>query len=152
MQYKVCTKCKQKLPMAAYAKKSATKDGLQTMCRRCVSLYHKEYRRTKQGRVKIRQQQRRYYQSKQGRESNRRTRIKYVYGLTLEQHEQIYVNQNGCCKLCGDSVAYNKIYTDHDHETGKIRGFLCHRCNTGIGFLGDTAESLQKAVEYLKGG
>ena len=151
MQVKRCPKCGQTFPLDSFGKRKASKDGLQPICRKCVSLCYKKYRKTEQGRAKIRRQQKKYGRSKQGRESSRRTRIKYVYGLTLEQHKQIYLNQNGCCKLCGDSVAYTKIYTDHNHVTGKVRGFLCHRCNTGIGFLGDTVEGLQKAVKYLKG-
>jgi len=40
--------------------------------------------------------------------------------------------------------------TYHCHTTGKIRGVLCPNCNRGIGMLGDTAEAVQKAVNYLK--
>jgi hypothetical protein len=42
------------------------------------------------------------------------------------------------------------FHVDHCHETGKIRGLLCHSCNTGIGKLGDNLEGLQKAVSYLE--
>jgi hypothetical protein len=39
---------------------------------------------------------------------------------------------------------------DHNHETGKFRGWLCDNCNTGIGKLGDTVEGLERAIAYLK--
>ena len=39
---------------------------------------------------------------------------------------------------------------DHCHETGKFRGWLCSKCNTGIGLLGDTLSDLCEAVDYLK--
>ena len=50
--------------------------------------------------------------------------------------------------------AYKKII-DKDpeywrSETGKFRGWLCHKCNTGIGMLGDSLGAVSKAVEYLK--
>lgn len=38
---------------------------------------------------------------------------------------------------------------DHDHKTGKFRGWLCHDCNRAIGNLGDDANRLQRALEYL---
>jgi len=39
---------------------------------------------------------------------------------------------------------------DHDHETGKFRGMLCHHCNRGLGNFKDKIENLEKAIEYLK--
>jgi hypothetical protein len=39
---------------------------------------------------------------------------------------------------------------DHDHETGKFRGWVCKSCNTGFGGLGDNIESLSNALEYLR--
>ena len=39
---------------------------------------------------------------------------------------------------------------DHDHETGKFRGWVCNNCNSGIGLLGDNLEGVENAVRYLK--
>jgi len=39
---------------------------------------------------------------------------------------------------------------DHDHRTGKFRGWLCHDCNTSIGKLGDTFDGVMRAADYLK--
>ena len=38
---------------------------------------------------------------------------------------------------------------DHDHETELFRGWLCHKCNLGLGNLGDDAERCKRAAEYL---
>ena len=38
---------------------------------------------------------------------------------------------------------------DHDHDSGEFRGWLCKKCNTGMGALGDDLESLLRAVQYL---
>jgi len=43
-----------------------------------------------------------------------------------------------------------KLVFDHDHETLEHRGWLCENCNQGLGRLGDTEESLQRALNYLK--
>jgi len=39
---------------------------------------------------------------------------------------------------------------DHDHNTGKFRGWLCHNCNRAIGTMKDSVERLLSAVEYLE--
>lgn len=44
---------------------------------------------------------------------------------------------------------YRAAEANHDHATGAVRGLLCHRCNTGIGMLGDTAEGVERALAYL---
>ena len=40
---------------------------------------------------------------------------------------------------------------DHDHKTEQFRGWLCHKCNLGLGNLGDDAERCKRAMEYLDG-
>lgn len=53
-----------------------------------------------------------------------------------------------CCnRLPGRS---GRLELDHNHETGAFRGWLCHRCNLGLGNLGDTKHGLQRALEYLE--
>lgn len=39
---------------------------------------------------------------------------------------------------------------DHDHLTGKIRGWLCQPCNTALGKFGDNVEGLLNAIAYLR--
>lgn len=39
---------------------------------------------------------------------------------------------------------------DHDHETEEFRGFLCDRCNLGLGKFNDDVELLKRALQYLE--
>lgn len=78
--------------------------------------------------------------------------LKNKYGLTVEQHQQMYFDQKGCCALCGNPIKYEKVDTDHNHITGEIRGLTCHQCNTGLGmfFVDEKGiEILTKAIKYL---
>lgn len=55
------------------------------------------------------------------------------------------------CDCCGTILhGHNKIMIDHCHDTGNFRGWVCRKCNTGIGNLGDTIEGLQRAIKYLE--
>jgi hypothetical protein len=56
------------------------------------------------------------------------------------------------CELCG---IYGKelkkgLCYDHDHKTGKFRGWLCGRCNMALGMVNDNSELLSKMSEYVK--
>lgn len=57
------------------------------------------------------------------------------------------------CECCGTPIKdcpKQILVMDHDHDTETFRGWICEKCNIGIGKLGDTLEGLTKAVEYLK--
>lgn len=54
------------------------------------------------------------------------------------------------CECCGLPPNGNGVlHNDHDHITGKFRGWLCARCNVGIGMLQDGLEGVLNAVIYL---
>jgi|SRR6516165_3358633 len=69
------------------------------------------------------------------------------YGITLVQWLEMVDAVDEKCEICG--FADEALCVDHDHETGRIRGVLCRRCNRSIGQLGDTPEHLQRALDYL---
>jgi hypothetical protein len=71
----------------------------------------------------------------------RNTQDRRKYGITREK-----IGPN-ICMICGSTET---ICIDHCHETGKVRGLLCRKCNTGIGMLGDTLVQLRLAVKYLE--
>lgn len=64
-----------------------------------------------------------------------------------EAYKTFWRSRTGKCPLCGRRAA---LVRDHDHVTNKTRGYICGRCNSGIGFLGDTVESLRRALAYLE--
>lgn len=70
------------------------------------------------------------------------------YGLTPTQHAALLLEQDGVCAICCQTP--KKWDVDHDHETGRVRGLLCHKCNTAIGLLGDNLTLIHSAQEYLR--
>src|ERR1035437_1631471 len=54
---------------------------------------------------------------------------------------------DGRCEICKD---VHPLRLDHDHKTGKFRGWLCGSCNAGLGMLGDTLSAIEKTRRYLK--
>ncbi len=55
------------------------------------------------------------------------------------------------CSLCARPPKKVELSIDHDHETGLFRGWLCIRCNTALGTLGDNEYGIQKALRYVQG-
>ena len=76
--------------------------------------------------------------------------LKRLYGISLEEYTNILEEQEGGCAICGKTVLEDTLCVDHDHDTGTVRGLLCHGCNRGIGLLQDSSDNLMAAAEYLK--
>ena len=54
------------------------------------------------------------------------------------------------CECCGQPPSERKaLCNDHDHGGGRFRGWLCHRCNVGIGMLDDGVDGVLRALDYL---
>lgn len=76
---------------------------------------------------------------------NYRTAKKYK--ISCEEHKRLLERSGGSCMLCGKK---RKLYVDHNHNTGKVRGLLCLVCNTGLGKLNaDDGEYFKKVIAYV---
>ncbi len=71
------------------------------------------------------------------------------FGITLEQYEEMLAEQDGGCAICGRKPGKISLHIDHDHETDRIRGLLCFRCNNALGDFGDNGDWLVAAANYL---
>jgi len=75
--------------------------------------------------------------------------------MTLDDYQQLLTEQGGVCQICkcppkeNSAKNMSQLRVDHCHETGKVRGLLCHSCNVAIGHLGDNLSTLQNAILYL---
>ena len=90
------------------------------------------------------------------KESSRQ--LKKHYGIDLAAYNIILEAQNGVCAICKNPEtliikgALCKLAVDHCHDTSKVRGLLCSKCNRGIGLLAHSVNNLASAIHYLKTG
>ena len=75
-----------------------------------------------------------------------------IINLSTYEYAKLLVEQNNACAICGVSATDMKreLSVDHNHETKKIRGLLCHHCNIGLGNFRDSTTLLSVAIEYLE--
>ena|ERR1700754_622458 len=80
-----------------------------------------------------------------------RHRLKYRYGLSQEQYDKMFTEQNGRCYICdGSSKLDKKLAVDHNHTTGKVRRLLCDMCNKGLGSLRERPDIMERMISYVK--
>lgn len=88
-------------------------------------------------------------------------------GLTIDQYKQMFIDQNNLCAICNQpetrifkyrdkekGMKISKLCIDHCHKSElegimKVRGLLCHDCNTMLGKAKDNIQILQSAIDYL---
>jgi hypothetical protein len=95
--------------------------------------------------------------SRNNKEKLRNNFLKYNYNISLLDYNNLFIKQGGLCLIClKPEIIKNKgkekikdLAVDHNHKTGKIRGLLCHKCNTAIGLMNENPLILDRAKEYL---
>lgn len=135
---KVCIKCnvEQEDSQFRYRLNRTGKYSHISTCLMCERAYNKQQ----------------YYKNHEQNKEKLRHKIRHVlYGVTKEEYELLIQQQNNSCAICGATSAGGRgdWHVDHNHTTGKVRGLLCHCCNTGLGLFKDSSSLLLKAKEYL---
>ena len=142
---KICSQCKQHKPIEKFRIRADRKKE-NAFCIDCERRKAREYYLSLKGQKAHKKTYKKY--KKNGTWKN--DRLKSKYNLTLKQHQQMYLEQNGCCGICGCSIPYNKVQTDHNHKTGKVRELLCGVCNPFAGYIEKYPERLDKIIKYLE--
>jgi len=133
---KRCTKCKSQFPLVRFKLDKTRKDGRSSWCKRCHSKQTLIYQQRSENTAKVSKNKNKY-------------RLK-MYGLNEDSYNALLKNQDYKCKICGKKNDNDKTLSiDHCHETGRVRGLLCIRCNSGIGFLKDNPSLAAEALFYL---
>lgn len=87
------------------------------------------------------------------KEADRRGHLRRIFGITLEQYDDLLEKQNHSCFICErhKDLFNKKLAVDHDHKTGEIRGLLCVHCNQKVIGRERDPKIFERAAEYLKG-
>jgi hypothetical protein len=153
---KVCPRCEQLLPAAAFTPNRTAKSGLNSWCRECERVRRRAQYASDPARWKFEADRWRRANPEKDRIGRRNGRLRRQYGITPEQYDQMLAAQDGKCAICGTTdpgpvrVGQPAFRVDHCHKSGAIRGLLCHNCNSGMGLLGDSTERLEAAAAYLR--
>ena len=118
---KICRECGVEYPATPefFYRQKRSTNGLHNKCKSCVSKDSRNYM------------------------------LQRKYDITQEEYEEILEKQEGNCFICHESPDKRLLAVDHNHDTGKVRGLLCHKCNTVIGLLNEDKERFQRAIAYL---
>jgi hypothetical protein len=135
-----CSSCKETKDESLFPKATGKARGYAWICKRCKIVKRKE----KQASMS----------QEDWASLNRSYWLKSQYNMSLEDYNKLLREQNHKCKICKideTEVMKQTLYVDHNHQTGEIRGLLCHHCNAGLGHFRDTIALLDEAKAYLQG-
>lgn len=77
--------------------------------------------------------------------------LQKLYKMTLTQFNELTKKQNCRCAIC-QVQSHRSLHVDHDHKTNKIRGLLCYKCNSLLGYAKDNVTILKSAIKFLMKG
>lgn len=66
--------------------------------------------------------------------------------------QDLWKSQRGMFAICSKDLSAERVRDvmhDHCHQTGRVRGWLCRRCNSALGLFCDSPERVRAALEYL---
>lgn len=147
-----CKRCGELRRYSGFYKAPDCKDGRRPVCKICIREQQKEtYARNR----KNRQQKQREWGAA-NRDYQRENNLRKKYNIGVVEYEQMFVSQGGKCGVCGlpeivcdKAGKLKRLAVDHNHETGKIRGLLCQKCNQALGLLDENPVIIRSLADYI---
>lgn len=128
---KLCTKCKETKDLSEFTRCSRTRSGYQAQCSACRSIARKTQP---------------HYDKRKSRDRF----LRWKYGITLDEYEELLARQDGMCASCGKEPEEKCLVVDHCHQTNRVRELLCDTCNRCLGLLGEDADRIEKLARYAR--
>ncbi len=143
--YVLCNRCKEtKSHDQFHVRRRRGRVELQGLCKVC---HRKDmYDWKKKNPVKVMAINKRQFYK------NKARRLKRTYGISIDQFLKMLARQRFKCAICStkNPGKDKRFSVDHCHQTGRIRGLLCNRCNVALGAVGDSIPTLKSAINYLE--
>jgi hypothetical protein len=167
---KRCIKCGVLKPLSEFTFHNRNKGQHRNFCHECEKKWISQYHKTPQGKGKrkewVEQNRAKIEAYKQIYKTDpvRRAKSKAYqrgrwlrenFNMSVDDDMVLYERQDGKCAICKSTEASNNgrrknFCVDHDHETGKVRGLLCHNCNVSVGLMKESPELFRRAAAYLE--
>ena len=130
---KACRTCGVEKSLDHYYNAKHHKDGKMNICKPCDT-------------------ERRRMHNEKNPDMRKNRDLKWRYGISLEQWDQMYLEQEGKCAACGiHQSEIDKVFcVDHNHETGEVRSLLCNPCNSTVGFAKESSDRLRACADYME--
>ena len=135
---KTCKDCGEEKSLDEFYNSLGGKEGKSSYCKPCDSARKTAWRKAN---------------PEKEAEKYRRSHLKRKYGLTVEQWDEMFEAQDGCCAACGTSEPggrYDTFHVDHCHDSGEVRGLLCYACNVALGQLNEDPERIRALADYAE--
>jgi hypothetical protein len=152
--HKVCSKCKETKEITSFNTEGKGRPGRKPACRTCESIQNRA-RAEKFKKIGGNPVRKLWMENNKDKLKNRL--LKKYYNITIEEYNRLLKLQGGVCDACGQAEVKTsrtgKVFdlaVDHCHNTGKVRGLLCSRCNTTLGKYQDDDELILKLALYIK--
>jgi hypothetical protein len=139
----ICQEDKEAVIANFYPNPSNLTDGFNAACKPCYKVRSQKYRKEH---YKERSEYNRKW-VKANPDKNKSHKLKNRYGISLQDYNEMLLDQNNSCKIC--KTSNEKLSVDHDHKTEIVRGLLCPSCNLLLGNVKDNVEILKSAIDYL---
>lgn len=151
---KVCIKCQKRKKLIAFWKQDDGKYGVTSRCKICRAKQIKINKEKYADRFK--RYTRTYYQKNKDKPEFKRRRretlLKSRFGIGIKEYNEMLVQQDNKCAICGKHKNKEKraLCVDHNHKTMHIRGILCNYCNGRLlRYLQDNKNRAIGLVKYL---
>ena len=161
---KQCNRCGEVKSTSLFYRHKQTKDGYLGQCKACVAARNKADYASNRERNKA---YARDYHNKNREAVKEKMRARYVANKDSRRDKALDKKlgkgasafykaekaKSDKCRICGineSEAPKGRLAIDHCHETGKLRGLLCDKCNTAIGLFQDNVSNLTAAIEYLR--
>ena len=120
---KLCKTCDTLKDIDRFSKRSNRPSGVQSKCKDCERVVRMKYYKPHE-------------------------QIRRKLKISDELFEELQSITH--CQCCGNFIE-GKRCIDHCHTTMKLRGVLCHKCNTALGLVDDNVSTLKAMISYLNG-